>query len=418
MNNTKTDVIVVGGGIIGLACAHFLRQSGRTVTIVEQKGIGEGCSHANCGFVSPSHVLPLAGPGAVGKAVKALLQPNGPLCIRFRLDPTFWSWLYHFARRCNTRDMLASGRGIQALLNSSRGLYDQLMKEPGIDCEWEPHGMLLVLDSQAGMEHQAETDKLLRETFNMPAQRFDGAAVNELEPALKPGVAGGWLYEMDAHLRPDKLLTSWHKLVEERGVVIRERCPVTAISRESGQARAIGTPQGELTADTFVFATGAYTPLLNEQLGCRIPIQPGKGYSMTMARPRLCPSRPLIFEEHRVAVTPMKSAYRLGSTMEFAGYDATLNPKRLALLQEAARHYLHEPMGEPIEEQWFGWRPMTYDGMPIIDRSPALANVWIAAGHNMLGLSMAPATGRLVTEMLNGQSTHLDPTPYSLRRFS
>jgi D-amino-acid dehydrogenase len=148
-----------------------------------------------------------------------------------------------------------------------------------------------------------------------------------------------------------------------------------------------------------------------------VPIQPGKGYSITMARPARCPTIPLIFDEHRVAVTPMRSGYRLGSTMEFAGYDTSLNRARLNLLREAARHYLHEPLGEPVLEEWYGWRPMTYDGKPIIDRSPALGNVWIAAGHNMLGLSMAPATGRLVAELLDGRPPHIDPAPYSVKRF-
>ena len=172
-----------------------------------------------------------------------------------------------------------------------------------------------------------------------------------------------------------------------------------------------------MAADAFVFATGALTPLLSQHLGCPVPIQPGKGYSITMPRPARCPAVPLIFEEHRVAVTPMQSGYRLGSTMEFAGYDTTLNRRRLDLLKEAARHYLHEPFSAPVEEEWFGWRPMTYDGKPIIDHSPALANVLIAAGHNMLGLSMAPATGRLVAEVLNQEDPHLDLMPYSATRF-
>jgi D-amino-acid dehydrogenase len=177
------------------------------------------------------------------------------------------------------------------------------------------------------------------------------------------------------------------------------------------------TSRGEFAADAFVVATGAWTPLLNRELGCRIPIQPGKGYSITMPRPARCPAVPLIFEEHRVAVTPMRSGYRLGSTMEFAGYDTTLNRDRLALLRDGATHYLHEPAAEPVVEEWFGWRPMTPDGLPIIDRSPAMANVMIAAGHNMLGLSMAPATGRLVAELLGTRLTHLNSAPYSLKRF-
>src|SRR5262249_24077174 len=161
-------------------------------------------------------------------------------------------------------------------------------------------------------------------------------------------------------------------------------------------------------------AAGALTPFLGKHLGCRIPIQLGKGYSITMPRPAKCPSFPLIFEEHRVAVTPMQSGYRLGSTMEFARYDATLNRRRLAILREAARHYLQEPDCEPVTEEWLGWRPMTYDGKPIIDRSPVLANVLIAAGHNMLGLSMAPATGKLVAELLGGTAPHVAPEPYAV----
>src|SRR5262249_50071783 len=149
---------------------------------------------------------------------------------------------------------------------------------------------------------------------------------------------------------------------------------------EHGRARAAVTTKGEMPADAFVVAAGALTPLLSKHVGCKIPIQPGKGYSITMPRPARCPTIPLIFEEHRVAGTPMKSGYRLGSTMEFAGYDATLSRRRLDILRRGARHYLHEPDGDVVEEEWFGWRPMTYDSKPIIGFSPALANVLIAAG--------------------------------------
>jgi len=173
----------------------------------------------------------------------------------------------------------------------------------------------------------------------------------------------------------------------------------------------------ELAGEAFVVATGAWTPLLNQVLGCRIPIQPGKGYSMTMPRPARCPVLPMIFDEDRVAVTPMQSGYRLGSMMEFAGYDTSLRPRRLALLREGARHYLHEPFTEPVEEEWYGWRPMTPDSVPIIDWSPAYRNVLIAAGHNMLGVSMAPATGKLVAEMFGGGVPHLEARAYSLARF-
>jgi D-amino-acid dehydrogenase len=279
-------------------------------------------------------------------------------------------------------------------------------------------GLLFAFQTQKEMDAYAKTDQLLHESFNSPAIRFDGEALNKLEPALKPGLAGGWLYEHDGHLRPDKLMSSWRQLLEREGVQIREQLPVCRLVTQADQMVAVELTDGsQVSADAAVIATGAWTPLLAIELGCRIPIQPGKGYSITMPRPSKCPTIPMIFPEHRVAVTPMQTGYRLGSTMEFAGYDATLNPKRLQLLRDGASHYLQEPFGEPVQEEWFGWRPMTYDSIPIIDRSPKLKNVVIAAGHSMLGLSMATGTGKLVAELLNDEKPHIDPAPYSVRRF-
>jgi D-amino-acid dehydrogenase len=410
-------VVVVGGGVIGAACAHYLVRDGWSVTVIDQGEFGRGCSHGNCGFVCPSHVLPLAGPGAVGAALKALFTPGSPLSIKPRFDPSLWRWLYRFTRRCNAADMLTAGRAIQPLLNSSRDLYPEILKEECIDCEWETRGTLFVFRSEAALGHHAETERIGREHFHVTAEYIEGKDLEAREPALKPGLAGGWLYDHDAHLRPDRLMSGWKTALEKRGVTIRSGCTLTGFTTAGGAARAAETTQGLLSADAFVVAAGAWTPLLGRHLGVRLPIQPGKGYSITMPRPARCPSRPLIFEEERVAVTPMRTGYRLGSTMEFAGYDASLNQRRLELLREGARPYLIEPYGDVVEEEWFGWRPMTPDGVPVIGPSPTLGNVVIAAGHNMLGVSMAPATGRLVAERLGGRSPHLDPGPYAASRF-
>lgn len=417
MGQSGRTVIVVGGGVIGAACAHYLVQSGWQVTILERGDFGQGCSHANCGLVSPSHVLPLAVPGAVAGVFRTMLTPGSPLYIKPRFDPALWSWLWRFARRCNTPDMLTAGRAIQALLQSSRALYEEVLPGDNLACEWETQGVLFVFQHRDAFEHHAHTDQLLREQFQLAAQRYESTELTALEPALKEGLAGGWLYTSDAHLRPDKLLASWRQALQARGVAIQERCEVRDFVSHGSKATAVVTAQGEMAADAFVLAAGAWTPLLRRRLGCRLPIQPGKGYSITMTRPRLCPTRPMIFEEHRVAVTPMQSAYRLGSTMEFAGYDTTLNPRRLELLRAGARHYLQEPCGDEVLEEWYGWRPMTYDSKPIIGRTPALNNVLLAAGHNMLGLSMAPATGKLVAELLNEVPPHVDPQPYAVTRF-
>ncbi|MGP0064895.1 MAG: NAD(P)/FAD-dependent oxidoreductase [Isosphaeraceae bacterium] len=411
------SAIVIGSGVIGTACAYYLMKSGWNVSLIDRGALAGGSSHANCGFVCPSHVLPLAEPGMVGKAIKSLFQRNSPFAIKPKLDPTLWSWLLHFARRCNERDMIEAGRGIQPLLLSSLELYKELVDCESLDCEFAERGLLFAYRSKEELESYAATDRLMSETFRCAARRLDGDDVIALEPALKPGLAGGWYYHDDAHLRPDKLMKAWQNVLEAGGVVTRANCGFQGFAATNGVASAALTEQGELPADLYIIATGAWTPLLNDQLGCRIPIQPGKGYSLTMHRPAICPEIPLIFPETRVAVTPFQSGYRLGSTMEFAGYDESIRPERLQLLKDGAAPYLREPYCDPVEEKWFGWRPMTYDSLPIIDRSPKFENVFIAAGHNMLGLSMAPATGKLVAEMVNGFLPHIDPAPYRVGRF-
>lgn len=417
MSESGRRVLVIGGGVIGVACAHYLHRAGWQPTIIDQSGVGQACSHGNCGLVCPSHVLPLAQPGALWEALQALVNPAAAFRIKPRLDLRLWAWLWQFARRCHRADMIRAGHALHALLKSSMSAYEDLLANEPLACEWQRHGLLFVYQTKRALDDYAATDTLLRDTFHEGAERIDGDTLCAREPALKPGLAGGWYYEADAHLRPDRLMASWKALLQQRGVTIHEGCAFRAFVRRDGRAVAVQTSHGEMAAEAFVVATGAFTPLLEAELGQRIPIQPGKGYSLTMPRPSLCPRVPLLLPEHRVAVTPFESGYRLGSIMEFAGYDDSIHPKRLALLRDGARHYLREPEAEPIQEQWFGWRPMTWDSLPIIDRLPTLPNVLIAAGHNMLGLSMAPATGKLAAELLSEKPPHLDPQPYSLRRF-
>lgn len=419
MSSGSRHAAIIGGGVIGTACAYFLAKAGWSVTILEKGPLGGGSSGGNCGLVCPSHVLPLAEPGMVAKGIASLFQKNSPLAIKFRLDPALWSWLIHFAMRCNERAMLEAGRGIQPLLESSLELYEHLIEQEHLACEWEQKGLLFAYRSKPALDAYTPTDRLLAETFHCPAKRFDGKSVLDLEPALKPGLAGGWYYADDAHLRPDRLLSSWRRVLDGLGVRIVENTSFLGFRRQDARAvtAEVDGQAEDVAADAFVVATGAWTPVLNQALDAKIPIQPGKGYSMTMPRPKVCPAIPIIFPETRVAVTPFHSGYRIGSTMEFSGYDTSIDPSRLQLLRDGAAPYLQEPECEPIEETWYGWRPMTWDSLPIIDRSPTLKNVVIAAGHNMLGLSMAPATGRLVAEILSEQPTFLDVKPYRVSRF-
>lgn len=411
-------VLIVGGGVIGAASAYYLAKAGRRVTIIERGEFGKQCSHGNCGYISPSHVPPLCRPGALSMAIKSMFNPDSPFRVKPSLNGALISWLWKFMRRCNHADMMTGSAARHALLQSSMSLYHQLIDDGELaNCEWKEQGLLFVFETEHERAHFASLQKLVENEFGVAASWYDGQQLVELEPALKPGLTGAFHYEGDTHLRPDRLVAAWKHRLAETGVEVIEQCSLESFAKENGQARAVKTSQGEMAADAFVVATGAWSPFWNEALGCKLPIQPGKGLSMTMPRPEICPKIPMLLEEVRVGVTPFDSGYRLGSTMEFTGYDENINRRRLGLLSKGASRYLRDPVCNPVEEEWCGFRPMSCDGAPIIDWSPAMSNVMMAAGHSMLGVSMSPATGKLVSEMLTGAEPHINPDAYRVSRF-
>jgi D-amino-acid dehydrogenase len=413
----EKSILITGAGIIGLACAHYLSRVGYQVTVIDQGAIAGACSHGNCGYICPSHVLPLTEPGAIKLAMKSLFNPDAPFRVKPRWSPALWNWMLQFGRRCNHRQMLEAGVGLKAILDLSMSEYRKLVIDEGLACEWKEKGLLYVLRTEQGMNSFADNDRLLTEEFGVSARRFEGGALPELDPALKSGLAGAFLYEGDTHLRPDVLARNWSKRLAEQGVVFHERCALKTLEKADGRITGIVTEHGLMSADHYVFATGAWTAKLGPELACKVPIQCGKGYSVTMTRPERCPTFPMLFPEHKVGVTPFDEGYRLGSMMEFAGYDTSIPAKRIDQLRASAEPYLVEPFTNTIEEEWYGWRPMTWDSLPIIGRTPKLANAWLAAGHNMLGLSLAPATGRLIAELIQGGAPPIDIKAFRPERF-
>lgn len=414
---SRPDVIVVGAGVIGVACAHYLDAAGLRVTVIDQGTIGGACSGGNCGYICPSHVLPLTEPGAFGVAIKSLFTPDAPFRVKPRLDPALWNWMWQFARRCTHKQVLEVGVHLKAILDASIAEYRRLVRDEGLDCQWQETGLLYVLRTERGMRAFAETDKLLAGHFGVPAVRLDGAALPAFDPALKSGLAGAYHYPGDASLRPDLLMASWSQKLVTRGVRFIEHCRLERVNRADGRVTGIETSQGPLTAERYVFALGGWSPRIAKELQCPIPIEQGKGYSVTMHRPDPCPRHPMLFPEHRIGVSPFEDGYRLGSMMEFAGYDESIPEKRIRQLHDSAKPYLITPSGPGPEKTWYGWRPMTWDSLPIIGQVPRLSNAFLSTGHNMLGMSLATATGKLVAEIMEGVSPHLDPAPFSPRRF-
>lgn len=417
-NPTRNEsIIIVGGGVIGLACAHYLQEAGKMVKIIEEGSLAGACSSGNCGYICPSHVLPLTEPSAIWTAVKSLFNPKAAFRIRPSLRPAFWNWMLQFLLRCHHGQVLKGGRALQPLLESSAREYNSLLENTLSGCDWEKNGLLYVFKNSSELEQFAGIDRFITEQFGIAAQRIGGSDLPEMDPALKPGLAGAFHYPDDTSLRPDLLNARWIDHLQHRGVELIDQCSLTGLHPSGATIQSIETTRGTMEADQFVFATGAWSSRLAQFLECRIPVEPGKGYSVTMPRPPICPTYPMLFPEKKVGVSPFKEGYRLGSMMEFSGFDSTIPAHRIEQLRQSAEDFLVEPYTDPILEIWYGWRPMTWDSLPIIGQVPRMENGFLATGHNMLGLAMATGTGRLVAELVQGIDTHIDPEPYSPKRF-
>ena len=411
-------VIVVGAGHIGIACAHYLAAENYEVTVIDQGRVGGACSGANCGFIVPSHVLPLTKPDALATGFKSVFQPRAAFRIKPQLRPALLRWMLEFARRCNRDDMLAAGATLHTLLEASAEEYRALLKDPTLDCEWRNNGMLFVFATNEGLDAFGQTDSLLTSEFGLSARHIAGDALVQFEPALLDGLAGAWFYDDDGHLRPDRLNSWWVKRLAGAGVHFVEECSLESMDTYGSGISGLDTTAGHMEAEHYVFAAGAWSGGLASALDCRIPVEPGKGYSVTMTCPGTMPEHPMLMPEKHIGVTPFEEGYRIASMMEFAGFDSSIPDFRIEQLRDSATPYLREPVGPEIIHTWYGWRPMTWDSLPIIGRVPGFDNALLATGHNMLGLSLAPITGKLIADIVAERQTDLPLSAVSPARFN
>ncbi len=413
---SNNDVIIIGGGIIGLACAHYLIKENISVRIIEQDIIGSGASHGNCGLLYFSGVIPLCSPGVVKHEIYRTILGKSPLYIKPTLDTGLILWLLKFAAHCNAAHMDAASKAKNDILRYSLDLFETLFSEHDIECDFEKKGLLLLFKNKKYFEEYKSTNAFL-ENFGFGATALDRDEALQLEPAIHKNIAGAWYNKHDWHLRPEMLVDSWKKLLIKKGLIIEEKCKIIDFEIKQGKIRHANTITGRYKADAFILATGAWTPEIKKQLKLNIPVQPGKGYSITMERPDQSCEIPCIFYEKNIVATPWKTGYRLGGTMEFSGFSDALNKKRLSGLISGAKEYLNTPVGQSTLEEWTGLRPMTYDDLPIIDKSPRQDNLFIATGHGMLGLTLATGTGKAICDMICNEKAQINLAPFSMDRF-
>lgn len=417
MNDSRTDVLILGGGVIGLACALYLLKAGASVRVLEQGTPGCGSSHGNCGTITPSHAAPLAMPGMIGVALRSMLTADAPLYLNPRFDGPRLRWLLGFARHCNWRDFTRATTARAAILQRSRLLLAGLVRDEQLDCEFVEEGDLYVYRTVRKQAADVHDHVAVLERLGIEVQRLRGEQIEIMEPALKPGVVGGLLHPGDARLRPDRYAAELARRVVELGGVIETGARIDRFGTANGRIDDVHSSRGTFHGDEVVMALGAWSPLLAKTLDLRLPMQPGKGYSLTYSRPVRAPRHALVLREASVCVTTWASGYRLGSTMEFSGYAEGLNRTRLDALRRGAASGLREPEGPELLEEWWGWRPMSVDEVPIIGRSTSWSNLLLATAHGMLGVSMSAATGELIASILGGPASPVDATPYAPARF-
>ncbi len=410
------SVIVIGGGVIGVCSAYYLARKGWSVTLVEKGDICAGSSYGNAGLVVPSHCIPLAAPGVFRKAIKWMREPESPFYIQPRLDPDLLVWLWKFRAACTERRVHQGMPVIRDLTYASLALFREFAAIEGFDFGYRQGGLLGVFRTEEGHAEAAREAQLLSQA-GIPARVLDAAATLEVEPSLLPGIVGGVLFPDDAQLAPDAFVIGLARIVEKMGARILTSTEVLGFHISGRHIAGVETTRGDLAAEQIVLAAGAWSPLVVRDLGLTLPIQPAKGYSVTYRRPSDGPKIPLMLGEARVVVTPMAETIRFAGTLELAGFDLSITRRRVNAILRSAAKFVGGADGHSMLEIWRGLRPCTPDGLPIIGRSERFANLILATGHGMLGVSLGPVTGKLVAQLASGNEPMIDLNPLKPARF-
>ena len=405
MSNPRT-VIVCGGGIVGLCTAYYLACEGFDVRVIERNAEGaDSCAHGSAGYVSPSHVVPVSAPGMVWQGLKWMLSSRSPFYVKPRLDPELIRWAWLFARHCTRAHTRRVAPLLRDLCLAGRELFVALADKSGNAFELRTEGLLNLCKTPEGLEHEARALGRVANEVGIEARVLDAKETAAMEPGARLDVAGSIYFPIDAHLTPGKLIATLLWLLNEQGVTFHWNTRIDGCRAEAGRLASISTSAGDFVADEYVLTTGSWAAETVRKLGLRLPMQPGKGYSLTIENPRFKFSKPMILTERRVAVTPMGDHLRFGGTMELSGHSNSVLPERIEQIIAAAETYFPDFRPDDFGgvEPWFGYRPMSPDGLPYVGRFARLSNLTAACGHAMLGVTLAPITGLLVAETLSGR---------------
>jgi D-amino-acid dehydrogenase len=416
----RKNVVVIGGGIIGLSSAYYLQKAGHQVTVLDKADFMDNCSYGNCGYVCPSHFIPLATPGIIRQGLKWMLNPQSPFYVQPRLSRSLIDWGMKFMKSATPAHVDRSATPLKDIAVLSQYEYEHTwLGTPHFDFAYEHKGLLEIFQTEAAAEHAHHTVEKAHE-LGLDVDLLDAKALQEKEPHTKINGLGAIFFKCDAHLYPNKLMKGLIGLLQTAGVELLPQEEVRRFETAGGAVKRLITPLHSFEADHVVIATGSWSREIAALLDTHLPLVPGRGYSVTLENSPWRVNYPAILVEGRAAITPMDgNKIRFGGTMEITSTNTPPRYQRVQGILNAVKRFFPEfdvPM-PPREQVWYGYRPCSADGLPYIGRIKRYNNVVVATGHSMLGLSLGAGTGKLVSELVDERPTSIDLSPFAVERF-
>jgi D-amino-acid dehydrogenase len=414
--NERKEILIVGGGVIGVCVAYYLTAKKYDVTLVEKNKICSGSSHGNAGLISCANPIPMAEPGVIKKGLRWMMDAQGPFYIKPRLDLELIRWVLGFRAACREKPMRRAIDVTLAMRKISQQLSGELTAEDKLSFGWQHKGRMLVYQKNDSLKDGIKTLNFLKQ-YGISGEILNSDGVREIDPNLRPSVVGGIYYPDYEHVLPERYVKGMARIAEDRGTTLKTETEVIGFETARKRIAKVVTTRGDFNPDQVILAAGSWSPVIAQDLGLRLPIQPAKGYSITVKRTNSCSQIPLSLADHKVAVTPMGEQLRFSSNLELVGYDSSINRRRIAATRRTVNMYLSGIDELELIQIWSGFRPNTPDTLPIIERNEAYANLILATGHGMLGMTHSLITGKLVSEIIAGETPSVNLNPFRLGRF-
>lgn len=411
------DVVIIGGGIVGLCSAYFLQKEGHKVTVLDKSDITSGASFVNAGYITPSHIIPLASPGMISKGIKWMFNSSSPFYMQPRWDTDFFKWSWYFHKSSTKEKVDLAIPLIKEINIISRELFTSIKNSGDLgDFQLERKGLLMLYKTDKEGEHEMQVAKKAS-YLGLEVSSLNKKELDTLQPNVTMNVKGAIHYECDGHTTPTEFMKKMLEYLKRSGVIIKTNEEVIDLSTENDRIIKVTTNKNYYSPEEVVLAAGTWSDNLSKKLKIKLPIQAGKGYRINVPRPTGI-TIPAILMEAKVAVTPMAEYTRFAGTMEFSGINDVIRKQRVEAIANATTEFYPEIKISEAEklDAKSGLRPVSPDGLPYIGKSSSLKNLTVATGHAMMGWSLGPVTGKLVSEIISDKKTSMDINGFSPNR--